>query len=81
MKPDDEISPYERLLPARAVADRYGVHLRSISRWVSLDVIPPPDQTINARRYWYAETLDQADRRRTVAAGTKGHPPNISPTP
>lgn len=56
------------LLPARAVATRYGVHLRSISRWVSRGVIPPPDEVINARRYWLLETLERADRRRTLEA-------------
>jgi hypothetical protein len=71
--PAEQISPYEqRLVPARGVASRYGIHLRSIARWVARGVIPPPDQVICDRRYWYVEALDQADRRRTIEAGAKG---------
>jgi hypothetical protein len=61
----------KRLISARGLASRYGIHLRSISRWIARGVIPPPDQIICDRRYWYVETLDAADRARTVAAGTK----------
>ena len=33
--PAEQVSPYlRRLLPSRAVANRYGVHLRSVGRWV-----------------------------------------------
>ncbi len=60
------------LLPTRAVATRYGVHLRSISRWVARGIIPPPDEVINARRYWLLETLEKADRRRTIEAAARG---------
>ena len=68
--PSDQVSPHEtRLLQARAVANRYDVHLRSISRWVARGVIPPPDQVINDRRYWRLETLEKADRERTIEAG------------
>ena len=73
--PVDQVSTYHRhLLSARRVADRYSIHIRSISRWVAKKVIPPPDEIINDRRYWYAESLDAADRRRTVEAGAKGQP-------
>jgi hypothetical protein len=67
------------LLPARAVATRYGVHLRSISRWVARGVIPPPDEVINDRRYWLLETLEKADRRRTVEAAASGSTATPSP--
>ena len=68
--PPGQISPHEtRLASARAVADRYGIHLRSVSRWVARGVIPPPDAIILDRRYWRLETLEQADRERTVEAG------------
>jgi hypothetical protein len=72
--PKEQTSPYypgSRLLSAPAVAARYGVHLRSVSRWVARGVIPPPDQIICARRYWFLETLERADRRRTVEAAAK----------
>jgi hypothetical protein len=81
--PAEQISPYDqRLVPARGVASRYGIHLRSIARWVTRGVIPPPDQVICDRRYWYVEALDQADRRRTIEAGAKGQPASHhSPAP
>jgi hypothetical protein len=80
--PPDQVSPYgptsasaRRLVPTRGVAERYGVHLRSVARWVARGVIPPPDQTINGRHYWWEETLEQADRRRTIeAAAAKSQP-------
>ena len=71
--PKEQVS---RVLPARAVADRYGVHLRSITRWVARGIIPKPDVTICGRRYWDPETLAQADRQRTVEAGAKGSTAN-----
>lgn len=80
--PAEQTSPYGQLLPARAVAERYSVHLRSVSRWVARGVIPPPDLTICARRYWRLETLEQADRRRTIecAAGkTASRPVSLEP--
>jgi hypothetical protein len=68
--PEEQTSTYARqLLSARRVADRYSIHIRSIARWVVRGVIPQPDETICGRRYWYAASLDAADRRRTVEAG------------
>jgi hypothetical protein len=75
--PPEQTSPVvKRVLPARAVATRYGIHLRSIARWVARGIIPPPDRLINGRRYWLVESLDQADRKNTVAAGAgaESHP-------
>ena len=68
--PPDQVSTYDRqLLSARRVADRYSVHIRTLSRWLARKIIPPPDETICERRYWYAASLDAADRRRTLEAG------------
>ncbi len=73
--PKDQVSTYaRRLLSARRVADRYSIHIRSLARWVARKVIPPPDEIINDRRYWYDTTLDQADRDRTRKAGAKNQP-------
>jgi hypothetical protein len=73
--PIDQVSTYtRRLLTSRRVADRYSIHIRSVERWVSAGVIPPPDETINGRKYWYEDSLDQADRQRTVEAGARGQP-------
>ncbi len=76
--PTDQVSPHElklrRLVSARAVAERYGIHLRSVSRWVARGVIPPPSQVINGRRYWYLEILEAADKQRTIDAGRAAQP-------
>jgi DNA-binding transcriptional MerR regulator len=58
-----------RLIPARAVARRYGVCLRSIDRWLKKGVIPKPTRTVNGRRYWRLDTLETADRQHTLNAG------------
>jgi hypothetical protein len=77
--PEDQVSTYvRRLLSARRVADRYSIHIRSIARWVSRKIIPPPDMVINDRRYWYEANLDAPDRRRTIEAG-KGTATNHAP--
>lgn len=69
-KPATQTSPYElRLVPARGVAIRYGVSLRTLDRWLKRKVIPPPDRIINDRRYWYLESLETADRQHTLNAG------------
>jgi hypothetical protein len=75
--PPEQVSPsVKRVLPARAVASRYGIHLRSISRWIARGIIPLPTRTINGRRYWLSEVLDAADRQHTAeaAAGIKSDP-------
>jgi hypothetical protein len=77
--PKEQTSPYGlRLLSAPAVAERYSIHLRSVSRWVARGVIPPPDERILDRRYWRLSTLEQADRRRTIETAAK-HSPAPSP--
>ena len=80
--PDEQVSPYaKRLVSSRGVTARYGnISLRTLDRWIARGVVPKPDQTIAGRRYWYWESLDLADRRRTIAAGAEGQPAN-SPTP
>jgi hypothetical protein len=80
--PLDQVPPYgpaRRLIPSRAVAERYSVHLRSIARWMARGVIPPPDQVINGRHYWFLETLEEADRQRTIEAAAKGRPVKSTP--
>jgi hypothetical protein len=73
----DQVSTHaRRLLSARKVADRYSVHIRTLARWTAKKVIPPPDECIAGRRYWYEHNLEAADRARTIAAGagTESHP-------
>ena len=68
--PVEQISPNaSRLVPARGVAQRYGISLRSIDRWLAKNVIPPPDRVINNRRYWVLESLERVDRQNTLNVG------------
>jgi hypothetical protein len=69
--PSDQVAPYgpnptvaRRFISTSMVAQRYGVHLRSIARWVARGVIPPPDLTINHRHYWDQAALDRHERER-----------------
>jgi hypothetical protein len=69
--PPDQLSPFglassRRLVQARGVATRYGIHLGSVSRWIARGVIPPPDLILNDRRYWYLASLESAERRNAV---------------
>jgi hypothetical protein len=70
--PADQTSPYAlRLVGARAVAVRYSIALRTVDRWLSKKVIPPPDRIINGRRYWLVSNLDEADRAHTANAAAE----------
>jgi hypothetical protein len=53
-----------RALNSRRLAERYGVSMRTIPRWLERKIIPAPDFVINTRGYWFEETLDEADRKR-----------------
>jgi hypothetical protein len=81
--PVQTLPPARRLLSARGVASRYGVHLGSLSRWIASGVIPPPDTYINRVRFWFVESLDAADRRRAAehAAGKAKTAPVRNQTP
>ena len=76
--PTDQVSPYvRRLVPSRGVTARYGdISLRTLDRWIARGVIPPPEEVIAGRRYWLLETLERADRRRTIEAGKDRPTPN-----
>ena len=78
--PPDQVAPYgptstvdRRFVSTSMVAKRYGVHMRSIARWVARGVIPPPAFNINNRHYWNQAELDRHDRQRVAerAAATK----------
>jgi hypothetical protein len=77
ISPHGAASPSRHLIQARAVATRYNVHLGTLWRWIDKGVIPPPDQIIQTRRYWYLDSLEAADRRRTIesAGRTRIAPP------
>jgi DNA-binding transcriptional MerR regulator len=69
-KPITQTSPYE-LISARGVADRYGISLRSVDRWLARKVIPPASRIINTRRYWRLADLEAFDRASTVNAAAE----------
>jgi hypothetical protein len=61
-----------KCLTKSGLASHYGRVGRTITRWVKAGVIPAPDFQINGRDYWYEQTIEDADRARTVAAGESG---------
>jgi DNA-binding transcriptional MerR regulator len=58
------LSHDKRALPTRRVAERYGVSPRTVKRWQTSGVLPPPDLTVNLRHYWFLTTLEQTERSR-----------------
>ena len=59
-------NPGRRMLPLRAVCERYGVCARTVDRWLASGVLPTPAAVINKRRYWSEQEIEQHERR-TVA--------------
>jgi len=56
--------PIRRLLPARDVAERYGLKTaRSLRRWVVQGIFPKVDRVVNNRNYWWEETLIAHEQR------------------
>jgi hypothetical protein len=50
------------LIPDRRTAERYGVHIRTLSRWDKTpDLSFPPPVYLRGRRYREAAALDQWD--------------------
>ncbi len=50
---------------ARRVSDRYGVSLRTLSRWLASDRLHfPQPLVINGRRYWTETDLTEWERAR-----------------
>jgi predicted DNA-binding transcriptional regulator AlpA len=63
-KPEPEPRP-KRLLPTRAVMERYQVSDRSIDRWVAdPDLGFPKPIRINRKRFFYEHELDAFDATR-----------------
>ena len=78
-EPVEQTSPHElrlkRLISARGLATRYGIHLRSVARWVARGVIPPPDQIICDRRYWLAHRSTRPIARTQPTLRLRPRPP------
>ena len=66
--PVEQVPNAGRLVPARGVAERYGIALRSIDRWLAKKILPAPDRIVNGRRYWFLTSLERADRAPTASA-------------
>jgi DNA-binding transcriptional MerR regulator len=58
--------PPSRKLPARAVADRYGVSLKTVDRWLETNLLPAPLR-INRYRYWDLADLEAFEQSRMSA--------------
>ena len=52
-------------LPARAIAERYGVTTRTIDRWVLSGALPEPAFKINGVRYWDQADVEAFDNHRS----------------
>jgi predicted site-specific integrase-resolvase len=65
----------KKYLRKQGVADRYGVEIRTIERWVALGRLPRPIYLPGGRIPLFAEDeLDANDKRATVErAGTNSH--------
>lgn len=57
-----------KLLPTKAVCDRYGRSDRTIDRWVEVGELPKPIY-IRKLRYWDEADLDRRDEARKAEAG------------
>ena len=60
--PDKHSKP-KRYFRKRGVAERYGVHERSVDRMKDDGRLPPPDFYIGRFPLWGEDTLDESDRR------------------
>jgi hypothetical protein len=52
-------------LPARAIAERYGVTTRTIDRWILSGALPQPAFKINGVRYWDQADVEAFDNHRS----------------
>lgn len=53
-----------RRIPNKAVAERYGVGVKTIDNWLADDELGfPKPLVINSRKYYVEDELDEFDRR------------------
>jgi hypothetical protein len=57
-----------RRLKKRQVAVREGVSTRTVDRRVAKRILPPPDDVVDGRCYWWEDTLDAFDAERLQQA-------------
>ena len=79
---NDQLTREGRLYRSRRqVAQRYGVHLRTIRRWYEAGLFPDPDFVINDRPYWAEQRLDEHDRQCAIETAIRGRPAKAAATP
>ena len=66
-----------KCLSRRHLVARYGRGGRTIRRWIKDGILPPPDFTISGYEYWYEETIEAADRNRSVDTGERVQTANL----
>jgi len=61
------MQPKQKLLPSRAVCERYGICDRTLDRWLEdVELGFPTPKRIRTRRYWPEHELDTFDRSRGI---------------
>jgi DNA-binding transcriptional MerR regulator len=58
----------KKLLPTRALCERYDIVDRTIDRWVEQGILPAPT-IINNRRYWPEDEIEKRERAGMHPAG------------
>jgi predicted DNA-binding transcriptional regulator AlpA len=64
------MSDSQKLLPLRAMVERYSVTERTIDRWLTSGILPEPLR-INGIRYWRLGELEQRERARMGSQAPK----------
>jgi hypothetical protein len=77
---DPPFSPEaDRQLPAKVVARRYGVVVRTIDRWLADPNLEfPKPEVVNHRRYWWVNKLRRWDRARIRQRNMKKAPEKVA---
>ena len=77
---DPPVNPEtDRRLPAKAVARRYGVVVRTIDRWLDNPKLGfPKPEVVNNRRYWWLSKLRCWDRARIRQVNMKKAPEEVA---
>jgi predicted DNA-binding transcriptional regulator AlpA len=60
----------QKLLPLRAMVERYSVTERTIDRWLASGILPEPLR-INGIRYWRLGELERRERERMGSQAPK----------
>jgi hypothetical protein len=72
-KSTEQIPAATRYLGTPDLKVRYaGKTRRTLKRWEDEKILPPPDLVVHGKKFWRETTLDEADRRNTIAAGANG---------